>query len=304
VICSPLLFIYCYDLPEQKGWGASPSFDFQIASDGRQFVQVETKGSSVDDNRVLSAAVKAQKKRIDDKKAKLDEMAKEGKDPNPSSLRYGTIAVVDGRKDGNVRCLLTDPPAEQVHEDPMRFRLLNRMRRLRDWISFLSPQSALATALATRVADLEVVTNPFELDNVRLQRGTGERFIIETYGGVSWRHSNFMASKSRVTDGPAGGVVLQLSKRALFFFGIREELLVMAANQQFESVTHYKANVDSIQKKVACTFSAGRYGSLVLPASIQKAVTETGGYVHFPLSGILNYSPEGLVFGVLPLPEE
>lgn len=291
-------------LPEERGRNARPSFDFQIASDGRHFVQVETKGSSVADNRVLSDAVKEQKRRIDKKKAKLAELAKKGDDPNPAGLRYGTIAVVDARKDGNVRCLLTDPPPDQLDEDPARFRLLNRMRRLRDWICFLSPRSALAAALATRVADLEALADPFELDGVPLLRGTGEPFDIKPYGVTDWRHSTFMASKSRVTDGPAGGVVIQLSERELFFFGIRENLLVMAANQKFGALTDYKAEVDSMRKTIDCTFSAGRYPSLDLPPSISDSATKTGGYVHFPLNGKLNYSREGLVFGILPLPEK
>ena len=288
-------------LPAKKG---APAFDFQIASDRKQFVQVEAKGSSVADNRVLSDAVKAQKRKIADKKVLLNERAKEGKDRYPAALRYGTIAVVDARKDGNVRCLITDPPPDHVDEDPARFRLLNRMRRLRDWICFLSPRSALAAALATRVADLETLKDPFELDGVPLLRGTGEPFDIEPYGIGNWRHSTFMASKSRVTDGPAGGVVIQLSERELFFFGIRENLLVMAANQKFGELTRYKAEVDSMRKTVECTFSAGRYPSLDLPPSIANSATKKGGYVHFPLSGKLNYSPEGLVFGILPLPEK
>jgi hypothetical protein len=290
-------------IPEERGRGARPSFDFEIASDGGQFVQVETKGSSVVDNRVLSDAVKEQKRRIDKKKVKLDGLAKKGEDPNPAGLRYGTIAVIDARKEGYVRCLLTDPPPDEVDEDPARFRLLNRMRRLRDWICFLSPRSALTAALATRVGDLEAMNDPFELDGVPLLRGTGESFDIMPYSILNLRHSNFMASKSRVMDGPAGGVVIQLSERELFFFGIRENLLVMAANQEFGDITDYKAEVDSIIKTVDCTFSAGRYPSLELPPSVANSARKKGGYVHFSLSGKLNYSPEGLVFGILPLPE-
>ncbi len=67
-------------------------------------MQVETKGSSVEDNRILNEAVKAQKKRIDKKKAKLRKLEESGHDPNPASLRYGTIAVVDRHTDGVVRC--------------------------------------------------------------------------------------------------------------------------------------------------------------------------------------------------------
>jgi len=291
-------------IPEQRGRNAKPSFDYQIASDGTQFVQVETKGSSVTDNRVLSGAVKAQKRKIDDKKAKLAALAKKGEDPNPASLRYGTITVIDARQDGNVRCLLTDPPFDQMDEDPVRFRLLSRMSRLRDWICFLSPRSNLAAALATRVADLEALNNPFELDGVPLLRGTGEPFDIQPYEILTKRHSFFMASKSRVKDGPAGGVVIQLSQRELFFVGIREELLVIAANQQFEELTQYKAAVGSMRKTIDCTFSARRYSSLALPPSIMNSSTKIGGYIHFSLSGKLNYSPEGLVFGILPVPAE
>ena len=291
-------------IPEQRGRNAKPSFDFQIASDGKRFVQIETKGSSVSDNRILSDAVKAQKRKIDEKKAKLTALALTDEDPNPAGLRYGTIAVVDARIDGNLRCLLTDPPSEQVDESPARFRLLSRMRRLRDWICFLSPRSTLSAALATRIVDLETLKDPFELDSVPLLRGTSEPFDIEPYNAFTWRHSAFMSSKSRVMDGPAGGVVIQLSERALFFFGIRENLLNMAANQSFEEITNYKSESASIQKTVECTFSTGRFRRLDLPPSIQEAKSESGGYVYFPLKGILNYSPEGLVFGVLPLPEK
>jgi hypothetical protein len=291
-------------ITEQRGRSAKPSFDFQIASDGRQFVQVETKGSSVADNRVLSDAVKAQKKRIDDKKAKLAALALKGDDPNPAGLRYGTIAVVDGRKDGNVRCLITDPPPDVIEDDPKRFRLLNRMRSLRDWISFLSPRSAFAAALATRVADLEVLRDPFELDSVPILRGTGEPFGYEPFSRSNWRHSSFMWSKSRVTDEPVGGVVVQLSERELFFIGVREELLLMASNQNFEDVASYKTEIESRRLRVECMFSAGRFRNLDLPASVKQTATTTGAYVHFPLSGTLNFSREGFVFGVLPLPDK
>lgn len=56
-------------IPEEQGRNARPSFDFQIASDGIQFVQVETKGSSVTDNHVLSDAVKAQKQESTQRKS-------------------------------------------------------------------------------------------------------------------------------------------------------------------------------------------------------------------------------------------
>lgn len=291
-------------IPEQRGRSAKPSFDFQVASDGKHFVQVETKGSSVPNNRVLSDAVKAQKRKIDKKKEKLAELAKNGKDPYPAAFRYGTITVVDHRKDGNVRCLLTDPPPDQFAENPANFRLISRLENLRDWVSFIGPRSPFAAALASRVAALKKLKSPFDLDDVPLERGTGESFEIEPYGFPGGKHSSFMSSKSRVVDDPSGGVVIQLSDDALFFFGIREELLVKASKQSLEELFHYEARVRTERKVVECKFSRGRFERLTLPASIEEDAEELGGYMQFELSGDLHYSREGLVFGILPLPEE
>jgi hypothetical protein len=284
-------------IPEKGGRGASPTFDFQIASDGESFVQVETKGSSVADNRILSAAVKAQKRKIDAKKAKLTIRAKAGEDPYPASIRYGTITAVDRRVAGNVRCWLTDPPSEKIDDDPKRFKLINRMRHLRNWISFISPRSALAAALSTRFADMEAMTNPFELDGVPLRRGNNEPFAFDTFDYA------FPASKSRVVNGPAGGVVIQLSDECLFFLGIREDLLALATRQDFGRISYYKAEVGSVQKTVECTFSARRFSGLSLPDRLIESATQTGGYYRFLLNGSLHYSPEGLVFGTLPISE-
>lgn len=291
-------------IPEQRGRRAAPSFDFQIASDGEHFVQVESKGSSVLDNRLLSDAVRAQKRKIDEKKAKLAALGKQGQDPHPASLRYGTMTVVDGRKDGSVRCLLTDPPPDPADDTPQRFKLLNRLRHLRDWISFINPRSPLAAALAARLADLEAVENPFKLGGVPLRRGNGEPFEFETFSPSTRRHSTFMASKSWVADGPAGGVVVQLSEREFLFLGIREQLLTLATAQEFEEIARYKAEVGSLDKTVECTFSVGRFRRLRLPPSVSQSAAQIGGYFHFRLPGTMRYSSEGLVFGILPLPEE
>lgn len=291
-------------LEPQRGRGAAPSFDFQIASDGEKFIQAENKGSSVQDNRLLDTTVQAQKRRIDDKKRKLAALAKEGKDPYPASLRYGTITALDARKDGNVRCWLSDPPPGQVDVDPRHFRLLNRMRFLRDWISFISPRSALASAVATRASDMEAMRNPFELDGVPLRRGNAEVFRFDPFSPARGRHSAFMSSKSRVTDGPAGGVVVQLSDRELMVLGIREDLLILLSEQVFESIAGYRSEVGSIDKAVECTFSAGRFRRLRLPGSTLQSARRTSGYFRFRLRGTLHYSPEGLVFGILPLPQE
>jgi hypothetical protein len=48
----------------RSGRGAKPSFDFQLASDNNNFIEVENKGSSVIDNRTPDEKVKAHKRNI------------------------------------------------------------------------------------------------------------------------------------------------------------------------------------------------------------------------------------------------
>jgi hypothetical protein len=288
-------------IEEFAGRSAPPTFDFELASNGEDFVQVENKGSSVEDNRIQNNAVKAQKRRIAKKKAKLQKLAETRDDPYPASIRYGTITVVDRRRQGNVKCWLTDPPADQVTTEPRRFRLVQRMRFLRDWIAFVSETSQLAVAISTRLADIEALEDPFELDGVRLRRGSNAKFL---FGRMRTRgnHSTFFWTKSRVLDDRSGGVVLQLSNSEMFFAGIREDFITLSAKQDFENILTYRANTGSLEKTVECVFSESRYESLSLPGSVHERARRSANYFSFDLDGVLHYSPAGLVFGVLRLP--
>jgi hypothetical protein len=295
-------------IKEQRGRGAAPTFDFELASDGENFVQVENevvqvenKGSSVVDNRVLDPAVRAQKRKIAEKKLKLKVLSKKGTDPHPASLRYGTITAIDDRRDGNVRCWLTDPPPE-IDDDPRRFRLMQRMRFLRDCISFISRTSHLAVALSTRLADMEAMRDPFELDGVPLPRGDGEPLDLSPYN--PGEYSRFFSNKSNITEGPAGGVIVQISGRALFLIGIREDLPMMAAQQDFDRVLEYRALAGSIEKTVECVLSESRARTMSLPSSVLERARRSAGNLFFRLDGLIHYSPAGLVFGLLPLPVE
>lgn len=62
-------------IPSRGGRGAKPSFDFHLASDNHNLIEVENKGSSVIDNRTQDENVKAQKRRIAAKKEKLNALA-------------------------------------------------------------------------------------------------------------------------------------------------------------------------------------------------------------------------------------
>ncbi len=54
-----------------------------------------------------------------------------------------------------------------------------------------------------------------------------------------------------------------------------------------------------IYRKITCVLSANRFICLKLTDSIINRSRKSGYYWKFDLSGILNYSPDGIVFGEL-----
>jgi len=282
--------------------GIRRTFDYEIASTGNQIVQVEAKGTSIEDNRIQSQNVLSQKNRLDAKKADLRKLVAEGKDPHPASLRYGTIVAIDSRRDGVVKCWLTDPDPDPIKETPERMRLLSRLKFLRDWISFISPRSQFSSSLNTRLGCIEKIKDPNELDNSPLRRLNGELYSFAPMFAFGQEFS-FFSNKSRIVNGSAGGVTLQLSPNELLFLGLREDVVMLAAKQNFEAIVTMKFPVTTEDKEVECVFSTNRYKELgpIIPESLPKDKSKQ--YIKFKLKGQLHFSASGLVFGILPIPQ-
>ena len=284
--------------------GSYPSFDYQLASDGKDVIQMEAKGSAAKDNSAKTSSVSKHKASILGKKKAIAEREKLNDYPYPADLRYGTITVMGESVNDPVKCLLVDPPADGDGTAAQRFRLLQRMRFLRDWISFISPRSQLSSALQTRLAALERLPDPFLLDGVPLLKGNGKAFDFTPIGGMLRGHASFFATKSKITDGPAGGVVVPLPNGDLFMLGIRETLLEQAAKQQVRSLADYKAEHGPVQKTVECVVTERALSEFRLPPRVVERASKTGGYYTFELAGQIQYSDTGILFGVLPTGEE
>src|SRR4029450_7862465 len=111
---------------------------------------------------------------IQDKKIQISQLESAQAYPYPADVRYGSIGSIGTSAEGSIRCWLVDPEAEGDGGNARRFRLLARMRFIRDWIAMLGKQSMLAAALNTRLAALEALSDPFQLNRVPLLKGTGE----------------------------------------------------------------------------------------------------------------------------------
>lgn len=286
-------------VPEQRGANPIPTFDYEIASDGNHVVQIESEGSATTNNAVLTPTIRSHRRNIANKKTNIIQNQAY---PYPADLRYGTITVLGQNAKARVRCLLVDPEPEGNEARARKLRVVQRMRFLRDWIAFVSPRSQLAAALSTRLASLEELEDPFQLDGVPLRKANGELFEFGPEEVFRRGHSPFFANKSRILDGPAGGVTLQLPNGDLFFMGIREELLALAAGQRLGAMLEFNTPRASLRKEVDCLFSKGRTASLFVPDLIrERARQREGGYYSIRIAGMIHYTNSGILFGVLPL---
>jgi len=274
------------------------TFDFErIASDGRRFILLEAKGSSVENNLLKPSTVSEHKRSIKEKKAAATATERQ------NAILYGTIGVLDDRPNSVARCWLVDPPAG-VLADPTQFRLITRLEFIAQWMSLLGPRSQMAAALRTRLSALRVVKDFHALDGVSLRTGSDSEFATETYDQLG-KHNPWFASKSVVSNGPAGGHVYAVNGDVVLFLAIREQLVSLAAAQQFRAITEYTFPAATLVKTVHCTVPAARFHRkfsrfMIIPQDQRGA---EAGYIRFSLTGHLHYCQSGVVLGVLPIPE-
>ena len=113
------------------------------------------------------------------------------------------------------------------------------------------------------------------------------------------RNTSFFANKSKIVNGSGGGIVFKISEKTFFFLGIQEELLTIAANQNFELITKQKFEAKTQDDEVDCYFDIHNFKRLEsdLPDSIKPVISKQ--YVRFNLKGQLHYSSSGIIFGIL-----
>jgi len=131
VAFSLCMFNKIYGLTEAD-WNIIPvdtrqkTMDFRYASDGRKIIEVEAKGSSIENNKNQISTVSKHKKSIEAKKDVISQK-KIQKNKSVPSFAYGVISVLDGREDTIPQIWLLDPPPVPFFNDPVKTKLLNRL---------------------------------------------------------------------------------------------------------------------------------------------------------------------------------
>jgi len=292
-------------IEQEHGRRAAPTFDYEHefkASDGKSIIQLEAKGSVVEDCKKHCANTQNHRTKIEEKKRKIGGTG--AKYRYPADLRYGTITAIDRTWDRSIKCWLVDPEADKDTIPAANFKLLARMVFIRDCVQLVSSRSTLAAVLRDRVAVLEALKNPFELDGVSL------RHREESFGGIirdfQFPRSAFGSSVSRlfprrshVVDGPTAGEILP-GPDCVLFCGFQEELVELAIEQEFDRIISYERPSATIEKTVECVVTRRRFlrDFSVLP-SLRRFAEGSKDPINFRLQGHLYYAPSGTVVGRL-----
>lgn len=267
------------------------TLDFENASDSKRIIQLETKG------RVTSGS--GTKEGLSDAKADISKKKSTqrvlAQGTNTSALLYGTICAFDSRTDSYAKCYLTDPPPYDFDLEPQLHRIVARLSFIKSWISILFPKSQIIGALGTRINDLLHIQSADILSNVRLDVGEESDFTLDAelklFDDSATRH------QTRSTTAGSVGHTFQLSNDRLFYIGIREGLLEMAIDQDFEKIVKYKTVPSSKIEKVRCVLPAKRHASIFGKSEKLRRVS----YVSFIRYGVIHTSSSGIVFGVVSI---
>lgn len=285
-------------IPIHSGPTGFKTFDYVRefrAGSLKHIVQLETKGTVVNDVENHEPNTRTHRSNIEVKKIEIVQSQNKETYKYPSDIRYGTVSSIGKKMDSVARCWLVDPEPEEPLGKHTNFRLLARMRFVRDWVRILGRRTMLAVAINNRVQALENLEHPFELDNVSLVQNTGEPFKF----GVPFGDEGHVlfSPQSQVLGERVSGAIVRVARR-LIFIGISNDLIATAVNQSFKQLIEFRSECKSIRRTVFCNISRTRYEREFefFEASFESVV-KLRDRVEFRMSAYLHFSPAGIVFG-------
>lgn len=277
--------------------GSGKTLDY-VASDSQRMLEVESKGSFVEDRSKKSTTISNHKRDILKKKrAPRDSQA-----CPPLGVRLGTISAIDRRPGGRPTVWIVDPPVGYHERAPEHIRVLHRLEYILRWLTLINPRSSLTVGLANRLLDLQHVQDPSGLDGIPLT-GVLNKPILPEKDPLAI-HGRFFSTRSVVTDGPAGGVVVPSGDSKIFFAGVREDIVDIAISQEFSIINSFKFLPATLEKNVIGLIGQGRFKKYGFNENSEAVARRGNGYFALRLRGELCYSAGGLVFGWLPRPSD
>lgn len=211
---------------ERKPDSIIKDLDFKIASTGKHYVEVEAKGTIVEDVTVKSS-------KISNKKADIEAKKNEQRNKyNNKNTMIGVITAIPFNNQQNATCYLLDPPATEQEEDTFKYKLLARLYYYWRELHIVSKTHLLAS-LANRIKDIELVRDYKSLNSMPLLNRNNNEFDVP---------ESLFSSLSTTKNNKAFGEVIPINKSEteFFFYGMAAEIPEMLIQQNFEEITNLK----------------------------------------------------------------
>lgn len=193
------------------------TLDFQIASTGTDFIEVEAKGSVVPDYH---------KTHLSDAKGGIEKKKRAQRDLSNTHTMIGVITAIPSDRNLRTRCYLLDPPPEELSFDPFKYKLLARLhfywRELR-----LVSRAHFLHVLANRIQSILLVSDYRSLDGLPL---------LNIYGEPHQVPDSLFLTRSSVYGRSAFGEMLPLGDGRFFFYGFDTDIVGVLVGQRFDEL--------------------------------------------------------------------
>lgn len=263
------------------------SLDYFIASDGARFIEVESKGSSVDhpshkktDPIYDHAASIGEKKEAQWKLTKATQ-----------ALYFGTIGVIDTTPKGVMQCWLLDPEGSFYNRRPSDQQVINHLQFAARLLREVMPYSRILAALEYRLVQLLEADNMAAFENKPL---------------VPWEPRRWQDFAFRHISDPRheyAGRVFELPDGRMFFYGFHFKLLQIIHRQNFQAIRNL--DFPAIPQSTLLTGELGAIESLSPRAENSYQFPELAADFsdepppRFEKRGNLHVTSSGRVFGMI-----
>lgn len=280
------------------GIKSAKDLDFTRASsiDGRT-INVELKGSIIDDNNIKTSPISNHKANIQAKKVANIMLGTY----NPSIDTCLSSIVVISKSDQPVKCWLLDPPSDEITPDPNKSRLLRRLYFYGEILSWISPRSFLSITLLNRIRAIEATTNYEDLNRLKLVKADDVEIV----------NNNFILSRPHVLipnyfgqlrfhDDLICGCIGITREGALWFVGLPITAIQMLAEQDFEFILGYRQPSNSFPGVLEANLQADDFKrmarNLLQRVKVLSEGSESLKQIKFQLEMRFHMSSSGLLF--------
>ena len=263
---------------------AHKDFDFSHTSSlPNRFINIEAKGSVIDDNSYKAAPVSLHKSSIITKKN--DTGFKKKYVPTRDS-NIGIITVADRNK--NLQSWLVDPPLDDFEISPIKYKLLKRLYFYHSILRLISKRSYITLTLANRIRAIELTNDYDKLDKTPLLNYNFDKVNLT---------ESFINSRSRNKENDIIGNTFLINKN-IFFIGVPADLILTLINQNFSDILSLKRQTSTALTTLNCKISKRRGKELSTlnnsKIRLKKEQSEEDNYIFFEMDTDLIQNSGGL----------